>query len=117
MDQGLKRLPLLAVLLIFWRCAFGFPGGVYSKTHLQWGQATDSAFAPRSVQSSHSESPVTGSFSVDEVGSSLITDRSQTSRSRFSNLRQYVKGGFSSSQKTSRTQTGLVSSALAVPQD
>ncbi|XP_057181040.1 mucin-4-like [Triplophysa rosa] len=117
MDQGLKRLPLLAVLLIFWRCAFGFPGGVYSKTHLQWGQDTDSAFAPRSVQSSQSESPVTRRFSVDEVGSSLITDRSQMSRSRFSTLRQYVKGGFSSSQETSRTQTGSVSSALAVPQD
>ncbi|KAA0703848.1 hypothetical protein E1301_Tti000508 [Triplophysa tibetana] len=117
MDQGPKMLPLLAVLLIIWRCAFGFPGGLYSKTNLQWGQASHSAFAPRVVQSSQSEYPVTGSISVDEVDSSLIIDRSQKSTSRFANPRRYVKGGFSSSHKTSRTQTGSVFAALALPQE
>ncbi|XP_056592018.1 mucin-4-like [Triplophysa dalaica] len=91
--------------------------GVYSKTNLRWGQASHNAFAPRAVQSSQSEYPVTGSISVDEVGSSVTIDRSQKSTSRFSNPRQYVKGGFSSSHETSRTQTGSVSAALAVPQD
>lgn len=102
---------------MFWRSTFGFSGGVHSNTHLQWGQASDSTFALSAVQSSQSESPVTGSFSVDEVGSSLITDRSQKSRSRFSNLCQYVKGGFSGSYETSRPQTGSVPAALAVPQN
>ncbi|KAA0703847.1 hypothetical protein E1301_Tti000509 [Triplophysa tibetana] len=92
-------------------------GGVYSKTNLQWGQASHSAFAPRVVQSSQSEYPVTGSISVDEVGSNLIIDRSQKSTSRVSNPRRYVKGGFSSSHETSRTQTGSIFAALALPEE
>ncbi|XP_016340666.1 uncharacterized protein LOC107687724 isoform X2 [Sinocyclocheilus anshuiensis] len=108
MDQ---RLPLLVIILLFWRDADGFKGGVSSSAHHGWGQPSD-AFSPRAVQSSMSEVHVTGILPVEEVGSSLFPNKPLKSKSKL-NLLQFVKGGSSSYQSMSHAQTAPSSSVSA----
>ncbi|KAF4107877.1 hypothetical protein G5714_010636 [Onychostoma macrolepis] len=118
MGQGWKRLPLLVVFLLFWKNTDGFKGGAYSNAHQQWGQPSDT-FSPHAVQSSMPEARVTGTLPVEEVGSSLFSNKPLKSRSKF-NLLQFVKGGSSSSQSTSHAQTApgsSVSAFLPLPLD
>ncbi|XP_050977335.1 uncharacterized protein LOC127172191 isoform X8 [Labeo rohita] len=112
MDQGWKQLPLLVMILLFWRSADGFRGGAHSNAH-------PDTLSPRAVQSSMSEARVTGALPVEEVGSSLFPSRPLKSRSKF-NLLQFVKGGSISSQSTSHAQTApssSVSASLPLPVD
>ncbi|XP_016383994.1 uncharacterized protein LOC107720702 isoform X1 [Sinocyclocheilus rhinocerous] len=111
MDQRWKRLPLLVIILLFWRNADGFKGGAYSSAHHGWGQPSD-AFSPRAVQSSMSEINLTGILPVEEVGSSLFPNNPLKSKSKL-NLLQFVKGGSSSYQSTSHAQTAPSSSVSA----
>ncbi|XP_016340639.1 serine-rich adhesin for platelets-like isoform X2 [Sinocyclocheilus anshuiensis] len=111
MDQRWKRLPLLVIILLFWRNADGFKGGAYSGTHHGWGQPSDT-FSPRTVQSSMSEVHVTGILPVEEVGSSLFPNKPLKSKSKL-NLLQFVKGGSNSYQSTSHAQTTPSSSVSA----
>ncbi|XP_016384073.1 flocculation protein FLO11-like [Sinocyclocheilus rhinocerous] len=111
MDQRWKRLSLLVIILVFWRNADGFKGGVSSSAHHGWGQPSD-AFSPRAVQSSMSEVRLTGFLPVEEVGSSLFPNKPLKSKSKL-NLLQFVKGGSSSYQSTSHAQTTPSSSVSA----
>ncbi|XP_016384062.1 protein DSE2-like [Sinocyclocheilus rhinocerous] len=111
MDQRWKRLSLLVIILVFWRNADGFKGGVSSSAHHGWGQPSD-AFSPRAVQSSMSEVRLTGFLPVEEVGSSLFPNKPLKSKSKL-NLLQFVKGGSSSYQSTSHAQTAPSSSVSA----
>ncbi len=63
-------------------------GGAYSNAHDQWGQPSDT-FTPGVVQSSMSKGRITGTLPVEEVGSSLFSNKPPKSRSKF-DLLQFV---------------------------
>ncbi len=86
-------------------------GGAYSNAHDRWGQPSDT-FTPGVVQSSMSKARITGTLPVEEVGSSLFSNKPMKSRSKLNPL-QFVKGGTSSSQSTYHAQTAPGSSVSA----
>ncbi len=99
------------VELVYKGVLFNSIGGPYSNAHDRWGQPSDT-FSPSAVQSSMSEARMTGTLPVEEVGSSLFSNKPLKSRSKF-NLLQFVKGGSSSPQSTSHAQTAPGSSVSA----
>ncbi len=104
--------------LVYKGVLFNSIGGAYSNAHDRWGQPSDT-FSPSAVQSSMSEARMTGALPVEEVGSSLFSNKPLKSRSKF-NLLQFVKGGSSSPQSTSHAQTApgsLVSASWPLPLD
>ncbi|XP_056114035.1 uncharacterized protein zgc:111868 [Rhinichthys klamathensis goyatoka] len=122
MDLGWKRVPMLLILLIFWKHAFGQKGWSSHDVppHQKWHD--HKIASPRGAQSSVFEAPVTGSIPFEEVASNVLAGKSlNPSRSRFSLSRQYVKGGISgSSASMSHTQSApssSVSASLVLPQN
>ncbi len=99
------------VELVYKGVLFNSIGGAYSNAHDRWGQPSDT-FSPSAVQSSMSEARMTGALPVEEVGSSLFSNKPLKSRSKF-NLLQFVKGGSSSPQSTSHAQAAPGSSVAA----
>ncbi len=97
--------------LVYKGVLFNSIGGAYSNAHDRWGQPSDT-FSPSAVQSSMSEARMTGALPVEEVGSSLFSNKPLKSRSKF-NLLQFVKGGSSSPQSTSHAQAAPGSSVSA----
>ncbi len=95
------------------RCSvlFNSIGGADSNAHARWGHPSDT-FSPSAVQSSMSEAHMTGNLPVEEVGSSLFSNKPLKSRSKY-NLLQFVKGGSSSLQSMSHAQTAPGSSVSA----
>ncbi len=100
-----------SVGLVYKGVLFNYIGGAHSNAHDRWGQPSDT-FSPSAVQSSMSEARMTGALPVEEVGSSLFSNKPLKSRSKF-NLLQFVKGGSSSPQSTSHAQTAPGSSVSA----
>ncbi|KAK7122299.1 hypothetical protein R3I94_019426 [Phoxinus phoxinus] len=122
MDLGWKRVPMLLILLIFWKHAFGQKGWSSHDVppHQKWHD--HKIASPRGAQSSVLEAPVTGSIPFEEVASNVLAGKSlNAKRSRFSLSSQYVKGGISSSDASmSHTQSApssSVSASLVFPQN
>ncbi len=104
-------IPLNVLVQCVQMCFFISIGRAYSNAHDQWDQPSDT-FSPGVVQSSMSEARITGTLPVEEVGSSLFSNKPPKSRSTY-NLLQFIKGGASSSQSTSHAQTAPGSSVSA----
>ncbi|KAG1955270.1 mucin-19 [Pimephales promelas] len=122
MDLRWKRVPMLLILLIFWKHAFGMKGWSSHDVppHQKWH--ANKITSPPGAQSSVFETPVTGSIPFEEVASNVLAGKSlNPSRSRFSHSRQYVKGGISGSHASmSHTQSApssSVSASLVLPQN
>ncbi|CAM4711808.1 unnamed protein product [Leuciscus chuanchicus] len=121
MDLVWKRVPMLLILLIFLKHAFGQKGWSSHDVLPRQKWHDHKIASPWGAQSSVLEAPVTGSIPFEEVASNVLAGKSLNSRSRFSLSRQYVEGGLSSSHASmSHTQSApssSVSASLALPQN
>ncbi|XP_048027037.1 mucin-12-like [Megalobrama amblycephala] len=121
MDLGWNRVPILLILLIFWKHAVGHKGWSSEDFHSQ-RKGHVHKFSPRGAQSSVLEAPVTGSIPFEEVASNVLAGKSlNANRSRFSLSHQYVKGGVSSSYEsmshTLSAPSASVSGSMVLPQN
>ncbi|XP_051770881.1 platelet binding protein GspB [Ctenopharyngodon idella] len=119
MDLGWKRVPILLILLTFWKHAVGHKGWSSQDVQPQWKGPVHKVLSPRGARSSVLEAPVTGSIPFEEVASNVFGKSLNANRSRFSLSHQYVKGGVSSSyESTSHTQSApSVSASMVLPQN
>ncbi|KAK9965896.1 hypothetical protein ABG768_004961 [Culter alburnus] len=122
MDLGWNRVPILLILLIFWKHAVGHKGWSPQDLHPQRKGPVHKVFSPRGAQSSVLEAPVTGSIPFEEVASNVLAGKSLNANgSRFSLSHQYVKGGGSSSYEsmshTLSAPSASVSASMVLPQN